>query len=245
MSPTLRSTVSHTHVVTERRLTEREAFRAARRFLEQFNEREKSEAIDLLISWMEEGMWQNPLETADPAQWYDWVDSVDQVLAEPDDPPHGNSEQFAAIARRYINEVDTPGSGLPPLVNTLTRLVAAAQLLKSVEPSTDAPPQRRSRDPEEDRARRHRLRSRLGPEAADLYRLISHPSLDGEHDEDPPVIGSITDDLVEVYNDIEDGLLLFEAGHHTDATWEWRFSFQSHWGIHAASALRVLHNWPA
>jgi hypothetical protein len=67
----------------ERMLTEREAFRAARCFLQQFNEREHSEAIMLLISWMEEDSWDNdPLETSDPAQWYDWVASVDRVVAE-------------------------------------------------------------------------------------------------------------------------------------------------------------------
>jgi len=68
--------------VTDRLLTEREAFRAARFFLEQFNEREKSEALMLLIGWMEEGTWAtDPLETSDPAQWHDWTASVDRVLA--------------------------------------------------------------------------------------------------------------------------------------------------------------------
>ncbi len=66
----------------DRILTEREAFRAARFFLEQFNEREHSDAILLLISDMEEGTWENPLETSDPAQWHDWVASVDRVIAD-------------------------------------------------------------------------------------------------------------------------------------------------------------------
>jgi len=66
----------------ERTLTEREAFRAARCFLEQFNEREHSEAIMLLIGWMEEGSWtHDSLETRDPAQWGDWSASVDRVVA--------------------------------------------------------------------------------------------------------------------------------------------------------------------
>lgn len=69
--------------VPERMLTEREAFRAARCFLEQFNERERLDAVMLLIGWMEEGSWEHgPLETADPAQWHDWVASVDRVIAE-------------------------------------------------------------------------------------------------------------------------------------------------------------------
>lgn len=64
-------------------LTEREAFRAARFLLEQFNEREHSDPVMLLIGWMAEGSWEHdPLETADPAQWHDWVASVDRVIAE-------------------------------------------------------------------------------------------------------------------------------------------------------------------
>lgn len=64
-------------------LSEREAFHACRYFLEQFNEREKSDALALLIGWMSEGTWEhNPEETADPAQWHDWVASVDKVIAE-------------------------------------------------------------------------------------------------------------------------------------------------------------------
>ena len=64
-------------------LTEREAFRAARYLIEQFNERERSEALMLLVEWMSEGRWEhNPLETSDPAQKHDWVASVDRVVAE-------------------------------------------------------------------------------------------------------------------------------------------------------------------
>ena len=66
----------------DRLLSEREAFRAARLFLEQFNEREQSDAVALLINWMQEGTWGDPLETFDPTQWQDWVRSVDQVIAQ-------------------------------------------------------------------------------------------------------------------------------------------------------------------
>jgi hypothetical protein len=69
--------------MSERILSEREAFRAARYFLTQFNDREHSEALMLLIGWMEEGTWNHdPGETVDPAQWHDWVACVDKVIAE-------------------------------------------------------------------------------------------------------------------------------------------------------------------
>ncbi len=67
----------------QRTLTEREAFRAARYFLEQFNAREHSDAVMMLIAWMEEGTWEhNPGDTSDPAQWHDWVACVDRVIAD-------------------------------------------------------------------------------------------------------------------------------------------------------------------
>ena len=69
--------------MADRTLTEREALRAARFFLEQFNERERSDAILLLIHWMGEvGPASEPPQTADPAQWTDWTASVDRALAE-------------------------------------------------------------------------------------------------------------------------------------------------------------------
>jgi hypothetical protein len=50
--------------MADRLLSEREAFRAARYFLEQFNEREKSDRFSMLIGWMHEGDWGDPLETS-------------------------------------------------------------------------------------------------------------------------------------------------------------------------------------
>lgn len=67
----------------ERSMTEREAFRAARNFIEQFNSRENSDALQLLVNWMAEGLWdQDPFMTTDPAQWHDWVGSVDRVIVD-------------------------------------------------------------------------------------------------------------------------------------------------------------------
>jgi hypothetical protein len=65
-------------------LSERQAFRAARSFIEQFNDREKSEALMVLVGDMKEGTWpSDPLMTDDPARWHDWVKCVDRVVTEP------------------------------------------------------------------------------------------------------------------------------------------------------------------
>jgi hypothetical protein len=68
--------------MTERTLTEREAFVATWYFIEQFNEREKSDALAMWIDWVRVGDWDDPLMTNDPAQWHDWVKCVERVVAE-------------------------------------------------------------------------------------------------------------------------------------------------------------------
>jgi len=59
--------------------------------------------------------------------------------------------------------------------------------------------------------------------------------------EEPPVKGSLSDDLLDVYRDVRRGLLLWDHNAPQAAIWEWRFSFGVHWGNHAIDALRALH----
>ena len=56
-----------------------------------------------------------------------------------------------------------------------------------------------------------------------------------------PVTGDLADDIADIYEDIERGLSLLDAGYTEHAVWEWVFQMQAHWGEHATSAIRVLH----
>lgn len=56
-------------------------------------------------------------------------------------------------------------------------------------------------------------------------------------------IGSIADDIADIYRDVVTGLRAFQAGHEAQALWEWRSGFRQHWGNHATSAIRALHGW--
>ena len=58
-----------------------------------------------------------------------------------------------------------------------------------------------------------------------------------------PVVGSITDDIADIYADIVSGLTEHEAGRTAQAVWEWSFSLRSHWGRHATDAIYALHIW--
>lgn len=58
-----------------------------------------------------------------------------------------------------------------------------------------------------------------------------------------PVIGSISDDLADIYRDVVTGLRAHERGNRTAAIGEWSFGLHSHWGAHATGAIRALHWW--
>lgn len=58
-----------------------------------------------------------------------------------------------------------------------------------------------------------------------------------------PVVGSIADDIADIYRDVVTGLRAFRAGLKAEAAWHWRFHFQIHWGEHVTGAIRALHCW--
>ena len=69
----------------------------------------------------------------------------------------------------------------------------------------------------------------------DVYHEVFDPYVD-----EPPVCGSLSDDLLDIYRDLKRGLVAYDAGQVGAAVWEWRFHFDHHWGDHAVDALRYL-----
>lgn len=52
------------------------------------------------------------------------------------------------------------------------------------------------------------------------------------------------DDLADIYRDLRHGLDLFNLGGTdavAEATWEWRFGYENHWGAHLFRALTTVH----
>jgi hypothetical protein len=72
------------------------------------------------------------------------------------------------------------------------------------------------------------------------YREIFHPLAIAESPEEP-VIGDIVDDLMDIYIDLKEGILLYESGKPLAAVFHWRTLFGFHWGRHATCAIRALH----
>lgn len=77
----------------------------------------------------------------------------------------------------------------------------------------------------------------VGFEQFDAYCEIFDP-----YEEADPVVGSLSDDMLDVYKDVRRGLTLWDkVVPRSAALWEWRFHFDCHWGDHAVDALRALH----
>jgi len=75
----------------------------------------------------------------------------------------------------------------------------------------------------------------------DLYWMVFEP-LVSEPPE--PVVGSLTDDLADIWRDLKPGVEAIGSGTTDsirDVVWHWRSSFESHWGNHAVSAIGALH----
>ena len=157
-----------------------------------------------------------------------------EALAKPvisnDELPPSATDEFATQARELVALL-TLGAPLQEhsLVTRLSMLYALAFALPRREPSTDLK--------HEDVALTFPASFGL---AAQLYATTDvFDPLAG------PTYGDLDDDLRDIANDLAKGLAFFDAGDVEGAAWFWTFSFDSHWGTHAAEALRVLHRLAA
>jgi hypothetical protein len=147
---------------------------------------------------------------------------------------------FVELAREYQSLVTAPQTAdvpgfLAQVHQVIAQLYAAALALPEVQPD-------RSELEWEAKGRQawtnvfSGLQGTLG--AREYYVEMFAPyELQGQE----PVIGSLADDLADIYSDLSRGLGAWDAGNVHSAVWEWRFHFDYHWGEHATGALRALH----
>ena len=74
----------------------------------------------------------------------------------------------------------------------------------------------------------------------DMYGEVFNPLLVPP---DEPVIGSIDEDITDIYRDVVAGLRAYQTGNRAGAIWEWGFHFHHHWGKHATGAIKAIHAW--
>jgi len=141
---------------------------------------------------------------------------------------------FAAAARGFCQWCEGQGGELTDVsaASWLARLYGLAVVLPSVtcDYENDLP------DVPVDALAR--AQAQLSTFAGRYYRKVFDP--DPELD-DAPVMGDLGDDLLDVYLDIRQGLMLFESGETRDALWHWSFLHRIHWGRHCVGALQGLH----
>ncbi|HVO41609.1 MAG TPA: DUF5063 domain-containing protein [Aggregatilineales bacterium] len=136
-------------------------------------------------------------------------------------------EQFAASVRDYCLYIETAHSQpLPDRLRAFAYLVAdlyaGAWRLPITDPPLTVPEERESP-------------YWIGFEDFTLYWEVPDP-----HDWGAPTTGSLTDDLLAIYHDLRDGLVLYEED-IPEAVGQWRSTFSGRWGDRAVDALRALH----
>lgn len=72
----------------------------------------------------------------------------------------------------------------------------------------------------------------------DRYWMVFDP-----YEPEPPIVGSIIDDIQEIYIELQNVLVGREIDERLQrgAAAQWRFAFDVHWGRHAWSAMAALH----
>jgi len=76
------------------------------------------------------------------------------------------------------------------------------------------------------------------------YNLYTHVFDPYDENDREPIFHSLSDDLADIYRDIKPGLLVWikvTAVERLKIIWDWKFSFEDHWGQHAVNALRAIY----
>jgi hypothetical protein len=163
------------------------------------------------------------------------------------------AERFGAVARKYCDIVDSSSTSdrsdllaqiyevLPTLIDAAIHLPDAGTLVVDAEDEEDENSRDANPTPSPDGGawdELHRsLKKRLGD--TDTYLTVFDAATDKE-----AIHGSLSDDIAEIYRDLKDDLVLMDrnAAAPQNALWEWRYGFDSHWGHHAMSALKTIHD---
>jgi hypothetical protein len=142
--------------------------------------------------------------------------------------------QMYLVTVREIAAGNSPDATLPMALLALSQVLVMGARLGAVE---DVVPAERFEPDAGPDAEFDPLRAGLANvfEGLDEYGDVVDPVLDPE-----PVVGYLSNDLVDIASALSHGLSHYEEGRTLEALWWWQFSYLSHWGERAAAALRVV-----
>jgi hypothetical protein len=156
--------------------------------------------------------------------------------------PSAAVTEFRAAAEHFRTTMEETTASLPGqwsarrLRNAVARVYLAAALLPRVDAGdSDLEPRRAPTASALEAA----LRQRLG--AADTFTDVWDPT---EPDSSDPIARTLSGELVEIYDDLGEALVLLDeaAAGRPDLLWDVWFAFETHWGKHAIDVLRPLHH---
>ena len=150
-----------------------------------------------------------------------------------------NLDRFAEAAREYITWCESPAceaeAEARDAVRHLTRLCALGIELRRVS-EVDFEFEGREADSKTWQAVYDRCAALPFSDYSKVFEPLDVPP-------EEPVLANLADDLADIFRDLVRGLALYHSGNAAEAEWEWRESFDSHWGRHASSALGALVHW--
>jgi hypothetical protein len=136
-------------------------------------------------------------------------------------------DRFAEAAKRFCQWCESP-----PVTDT----VQARKLLAEIYGAALSLPEGNSDFDTTERTPGHEALSQLAGLPFHLYNVFFIPS----NLDESPCMGDLVDDFQDIYRDLRSGLALYDLHQPEAAAWTWLFSFRTHWGHHAASALFAL-----
>jgi len=160
------------------------------------------------------------------------MNAADPALTRLADQTAAEAEQFLGALTAIARDADA-GRAVPLLLLEIAQVSLTGARLgaqRDVEPIEEYQP---DVGPEADLdALRLRLAAVLGD--LDTYSFVFDPYV-------PEVVDSqLSDDLVSIASDLENGLRHYRDGDVAEALWWWQFSYLANWGNLAGAALNAL-----
>ncbi len=140
------------------------------------------------------------------------------------------TDSFYHLAKEYcifVNETEITPQTIPNLIELLMKLYMTAMQLPDLETETiDSA----------DCIKNKPILIRFAKQITPMYWDVFDPVADEE-----PICGDLYDDLSGIAFDLQRGLGEYDSGRIGNAVFEWKLGFNSHWGNHVVSAIKVLH----
>lgn len=154
--------------------------------------------------------------------------------------------RFEALAREFCLNLETGRGSLAELYLWIVGLVQAGLRLSDPDVLDDDDGIYGHPDPAGSEPLRLKVAATLRTfPPGDPYWMVFDPIPDDTFSfpgEDAVGLDHLFDDVLDIHQELAEGLAIADRGDLDRAVWEWRFGFLAHWGIHATSALAPLHH---